>query len=143
MANKPYDPRYLYNPELLPYQGRMLPPTSGKVVSEYVNQSYADLMNTEFFLKQQPVNERRRERELDTHYTPVWWFNNGSYLPFEWQQPGGFIPNTDNHFIDSRAEMKKWAEGNSPTFSRETFTPFGPGLQGNGHYNPYQVFVAR
>lgn len=139
----PYDPRYLYNPEFIPYQGRMLPPTSGKVVPDYVGLSYANLMNTEFFLKQRPINERRREREIATHYTPDWWFNNTPYLPFEWQQPGGFIPDTNTHFIDTRMVVKKWAEETSPTFSRETFAPYGPGLQGTGQYNPYQVFTSR
>jgi hypothetical protein len=139
----PYSPGFLYEPELLPYQNRDLAPNTGQVVPEYVKLSYANLMDTEFYLVQAPISERRRAREIDTHYVPSWWFNNSSYLPFEWQQPGGFFPPTETWMLDSRAMVKAWADKNTVPFSRETFIQGDGGMKGVGNYVPYNRFLSR
>lgn len=126
--------------ETIPYSNRVPVPTSGDATPEYVNQSYSTLTSTEFFLKQHPVIVRDRIRNYHEQFVPSWWFNNGSYLPFEYQQPGGYYPDTATWLRDTRAIMQAYARKEYTPFERVTFTQTPAGWN-SSTWLPYPRFV--
>jgi len=110
-------PTYLVDLETLPYGGRAMQPTNGMWVDGngglgLTDDSYTSLKQREGGYRNHPDFTRTRFREEDLEFNPQWWFNNTSYLPWEYQQPD-YQMDFDERMIDTRQVHKDVSEVDS------------------------------